>query len=173
MAWVKKGSLQGPPGPAGTAGKDYAVPAWQRGGGPLRDDGAINLGTGGKQNYFWRVDRGIFEYWFDITWGRGASSRGGSLRITVPYAPNGIEAVGVGSYWSQGGGFAMVINPFVRAGSKEMRFLVHKSGGDDTQAEMRIWDGRYGTGSGIPANPGYTLDQELSSIKGHIRYPIA
>lgn len=167
----------GPAGPAGkngTDGKDYAPPGWSSGSITLKDNGAISLGSGGSQTYRWRVDRGVFELFFDIRWGRSASSKGGSLRLVLPKsAAAGIEATGEASYWSSGGNFGMAVTPLVRGGSNQMVFLVHKHGGDTTQAEFRIWDGRNGQKTGIPYNPNYTLDQQASNLKGHIRFIVA
>ncbi|QNQ90885.1 hypothetical protein GP475_09710 [Corynebacterium poyangense] len=165
---------QGPQGPQGPKGLDAdPVPGWKTTGITFSDNGTINLGTGSSSYYKWRIDRGVFQLYFTIRFGRNASSAGGPLKLTLPTRPaTGIEAVGAGSYWSTGGNFGMVISPIVTPGSNICNFLVHKSGGDDTQDLFRIWDGRSGIGSGIPANPGYTLDQDGSSIKGYLSFPV-
>lgn len=161
----------GPKGDPGPAGADTPVPSWSTTGLTLKDNGAINLGVGGRATYRWRVDRGVAELFFDIRFGRGASSGGGPVRIALPVAAAAsMEAVGVASYWSSGGNFGMSLTPYVLPGSAELRFLVHKHGGDNTQSNFQIWDGVNGAGTGIPGNPGYRLDENLSSIKGSIRF---
>ena len=163
----------GPIGPQGPAGVDTPVTPWSTTGITLMDDGSVNPGIGGGFEYRWRVDRGIFQCYFDIRWGTRPGSRGGSLRLLLPQAPAyGMEAVGVGSYWSAGGNFGMVVNPTVEPGRNTCYFLVHKNGGDNTQARFRIWDGRSTSGTGIPYNPGYILDASGSSLKGNISFPV-
>ncbi|MCT1804379.1 collagen-like protein [Corynebacterium sanguinis] len=155
--------LQGEPGPVDTPA------AWTTTSVTLKDKGTINLGTGGTQNYRWRVDRGIFQLYFDIRWGSNAASGGGPVRLVLPRtAITGMEFVGAASYWSNGGNFGMAMTPFVRSGSNVMYFLVHRHGGDNTQADFRIWDGSNPSGTAIPGNPGYRADAAGTSLKGMI-----
>lgn len=83
-----------------------------------------------------------------------------------------MEAVGVADYWSAGGQFGMHLNPVCAPGQREVLFMVHKHGGDNTQSNFQIWDGRNGIRTGIPANPGFSIDQNGSSLKGNIRFPV-
>ncbi|WP_284830029.1 hypothetical protein [Corynebacterium mastitidis] len=119
------------------------------------------------------MDRGIFECFFDIRWGTSPSSRGGALRILIPQTPAGsMEAVGMGSYWSAAGQFGMDIYPFVAIGGREIRFMTPRNGNLLLQSEFQIWDGRNVKDTGIPANPGFILDANGSSLKGNIRFPV-
>lgn len=163
---------RGPQGVQGPEGPGAPVPAWQTTRITLRDDGVVSLGTGGRFTYKWRVDRDVFELFFDIRWGVNASSQGGPLQLVLPHSPSGMEVVGSGSYWSAAANFGMVVTPTVQAGSTSMIFLVHKHGGDNTQASFRLWDGHSGLGSGVPGNPNYRLDASGSSLKGMIRFPV-
>ena len=167
---------RGPAGPAGERGPQgpsEAPAPWSTSGVTFRDNGTIRLGVGGGFAYRWRVDRGLFQLFFDIRFGRGASSGGGPVKLTIPQRPaGGIEAVGHGSYWSTGGNFGAPLTLTCAPGEGTVQFLVFKSGPDGTQDLLRIWDGRDGNGTGVPANPGYTLDAQGSSIKGSIVFPV-
>ena len=164
---------KGDKGDTGPIGPTEAPPAWSTTGITLRDNGTVTLGVGGTATYRWRIDRGLFMLWFDIRFGADAASGGGALRLILPSRPvTGIEAVGTGNYWSNGGNFGMSFDPVVPGGSNELKFLVHKHSGDNTQGYFRIWDGNSGVGTGLPANPGYRLDAAGSSLKGMIQFPV-
>jgi len=171
--------LQGPKGDTGPQGIQGPVgpvdepAAWSMTGASVRDNGSVYLGSGGSFTYRWRVDRGLFQFQWDIRWGSNATSAGGPLRIVLPRkCLAGIESIGTANYWSNGGNFGMHADPYVRGGTAEMFFLIHKSGGDTTQADFRIWDGSNGNGTGVPINPGYRVDAALSSLKGYIQFPV-
>ena len=62
----------------------------------------------------------------------------------------------------------MAMTPYVLSGSNTLYFLVHKHGGDNTQADFRIWDGSNPSGTATPGNPGYRADAQGTSLKGMI-----
>lgn len=168
-----KDGTNGKDGAPGTPGQETPPPRWETTGLTLKDSGRINLGSGGSFIYRWRVDRGIFHCYFRITWGRNASSGGGDVSIDIPRAPlNGLEGIGTGHYYSSGGGFGMVVTPIVSPNTRTLSLWVHRSGADTTQSRFRIWDGRNGNQTGIPFNPGYTLDREGSRLAGYIEFPV-
>lgn len=163
----------GPEGPQGPAGQDTPIPGWTTTGITFKDNGEIRLGTGGAFSYRWRVDRGIFQLFYSVRFGTGSSSGGGSIRMILPVSPaGGLEAVGTGTYWSAGGNFSMDATPVVQLNSADMRFLIHRSAADAGQGQMRIWNGANGAGTGVPANPGFTLDQSGSALNGSIQFPV-
>lgn len=168
----------GPRGPAGPAGQDLTAMPFQTCYCSIRDNGGINLGSGGSQRYKYRDNGVVCELYFRITWGSVPTSAGGSLRITnLPKRPNwsiGTEYYGHGSLWLQGAKppifFPML--PTIPMNIAEVRFFVPVNGGDTRHAEMRIWDGHNGVATGIPGNPDFMIDAQGSSITGSIVYPI-
>lgn len=164
---------QGLQGAPGAAGSDYTLPGWSSTGITFRDNGTINLGSGGFFRYRWRLDRGMFFLFYKVQWGNGGSSSGGDIRMILPHSPNnsmGIEVSGSGLYYSNAGLYSMPALPSVLPGATEMLFWVPKSGSDTTQGKFRIWNGSNGSGTGIPYNPGYTLDASGSSLFGQISF---
>lgn len=166
----------GPQGPKGADGKDgrdaEPVPSWNTSGVQIRDNGAVGLGTGGRFHQRWRVDRGVFELWFDIKWGsRGQTSAGGPLKLLLPVAsaPT-IESVGSASIWLQQPAFMMSSNPIVPAASNIMYFPINRNGADTRESYLQIWDGKNTSKTGIPYNPDFMIDGNLSHLKGHIRF---
>lgn len=151
------------------------VPAWRTTGMTFRDNGTIALGIGGGFRYRWRVDRGLFQCYFDIRWGTAPSSGGGPIRITLPTGytgPSSLESVGTAQYWSAGGNFGRHLSPIVQRSASEIRFLVGLDRNNADQQNFRIWNGTNGKGTGIPNNVGFTLDQNSSAIMGNISFPV-
>ena len=151
------------------------VPEWKTTGMVFKDNGNINLGIGGAFRYRWRVDRGLFQVFFDIRWGTGSASGGGPIRITLPTGfagPSSVEAIGTGQYWSAGGNFARHISPVVQRSSSEIRFLIGIDRNNGDQRNFQIWNGTNGVGTGVPTNTGFTLDANNSSIIGSVSFPI-
>lgn len=169
----------GPVGPPGADGKDGVVPApmaWTRCYCTLRDDGAINLGVGGSQTYYYRVDRGICTIHFKIKWGSNPGSGGGALRLTnLPQLPSrsvAEEYVGNALYWSQGGNMLFPMMLQIPPNLNEVRFHVPVNGQETFLGLMRIWDGSNGAGTGRPLNPNFAIDASGSTIAGSISYAV-
>lgn len=169
----------GPTGPAGRDGQDGVVPppmAWTRTYCTLRDNGSINLGVGGSQTYYYRVDRGMCTLYFKIKWGNNPRSGGGHIRIiNLPQIPSRVpcdEFGGQGFYWSQGGNILFPLHLNIPPRNDEIRLHVPFNGEESILGLMRIWNGVDGGGTGIPLNPNFTIDAAGSTIAGSITYPV-
>lgn len=167
----------GPTGPAGRDGKDgvdVAPMAWTRTYCSIRDNGAINLGVGGTQTYYYRVDRGYCDLIWEIKWGSNPSSGGGDLRITnLPAIAHSMfsDYYGLGTYWNSTSGVWVQVQPLLRSG--QITLPTNEHGNSSLLYRMRIWDGVNGASTGYPGNPTFAIDAAGSLLRGHIRYPIA
>lgn len=168
----------GPQGPTGPAGTAYSPPGWSTARCTIQDERVLNLGVGGSQTYRYRVDRDVCELYFRIEWGRNPSSGGGPLRITgLPRNPNYSVCTGfygTGSIWLNTARPAAYfpIQAVMDGGRADIRFWVPVNAVDTRLAPMRIWDGRNGAATGVPANPDFAIDGAGSSLTGFISYPV-
>lgn len=168
----------GPQGPTGPAGTAYSPPGWSTARCTIQDDRVLNLGVGGSQTYRYRIDRGVCELYFRIEWGRNPLSGGGPLRITgLPRNPDYSVCTGfygTGSIWLNAARPAAYfpIQAVMDGGRADIRFWVPVNAVDTRLAPMRIWDGRNGAATGVPANPDFAIDGAGSSLTGFISYPV-
>lgn len=146
--------------------------SWSYGGVTVRDNGTINLGTGGALTSQWRVDRGMFQCYVDIKWGRNPSSGGGPLKVRLPKINKARTTVyGYGAYWSEGDKFLMTLACEMKPNSQEGLLMVTRHGSATFLDAFQIWDGKNGSGTGHPANPGFVIDESGSGISFSISYP--
>lgn len=180
--------LQGPQGPQGERGlkgdkgdKGDTGPmgpveqpaAWTTTGVTIRDNGAMNLGTGGGMTAYWRTDRGVFELYFTVKWGTSTGSRGGPVRIELPVIPAyGIKAVGAAQYWCSAKSWWMPMTLAVLPGTNRMDIYSPNHGDTAMSGYFTIWNGSNPSGTGRPYNPDFKINENGSTLSGQITFPI-
>lgn len=166
---------RGPAGPQGPPGQDTPVPGWNSNGlGLATEQGGVSLGTGGKLEYRWRVDRGMMQLAFRIEFGSRAQVGGGPFYITLPVsAAAGLEATGHGYYFT---GVEKWFMPLILTVPQEypgrLYFRAPFNGAKSTFGTFQFWDGRKGNDTGIPYNPGWRVAERGSVISGYLTYPV-